>query len=69
MTCAVLLIHLRDEKKTEEKKRNEMKKKEKKRINNRINGVFEVILKQFEYEATRGGTLFELFTMIKYLCH
>ena len=59
MTCAVSLIHLRDEKRREEKRR----------INNRINSVFELILKQFEYEATRGGTLFQLFTMIKYLCH
>ena len=52
-----------------EKKRKEKKRKEKKRMNNRINGVFEVILKQFGYEATRGGTLFELFTIIRYLCH
>ena len=50
-------------------RRKEKKRKEKKRMNNRIKGVFELILKQFGYEATRGGTLFQLFTMIKYLCH
>ena len=43
-----------------------MRREEKRRINNRINSVFELILKQFEYEATRGGTLF---TIIRYLCH
>ena len=59
----------RKEKKGKDKKRKEKKRKEKNRMNNRIKGVFEVILKQYGYEATRGGTLFQLFTMIKYLCH